>query len=86
MKDGLKIDDLGNKRWYKNGLIHREGGPAIIHRDGWECWSRNGQVHREDGPAIEWPGHEKAWWYNGQKIDCSSQKEFERLLKLKAFW
>lgn len=45
--------------------------------------------HREDGPAIICKGEEKGtvkWYLNGVLLPCSSQKEFERLLKLKVFW
>ena len=50
--------------------------------------------HRIDGPAfimieLELPGNKisayQEWWFMGIKYDCSSQEEFERLLKLKAF-
>jgi hypothetical protein len=42
--------------------------------------------HRLDGPAIVWNDGGKDWYYLGKKIDCSSQEEFERFLKLKAYW
>ena len=42
--------------------------------------------HRLDGPAIEWTDGSKYWYYHGDKIDCSSQEEFERFLRLKAYW
>lgn len=51
--------------------------------------------HRIDGPAITMiefslPNKEMKinyeWWYFGEKIPCSSQEEFEKLLKMKAFW
>lgn len=38
--------------WYQHGVIHREGAPAIIKKNGTEKWYRNGVLHREDGPAI----------------------------------
>lgn len=46
----------------------------------------DGELHREDGPAIEWNNGEKQWYYHGELIHCSSQEEFERLIKLKGFW
>lgn len=52
-----------------------------------ECWEwRNsrGQHHRENGPAIEWHVR-KNWYYHGEYIHCSSQEEFERLIKLQVF-
>ena len=45
-----------------------------------------GQPHREDGPAIEYANGYKAWWLNGKQINCKSQEEFVRLMKLKVFW
>lgn len=44
-----------------------------------------GKYHRLDGPAVE-QGDIKEWWYHGLKINCSSQKQFERYLNLRAFW
>ena len=37
---------------YKNGVIHREDGPAIINRCGIRQWLSNGSRHRLDGPAV----------------------------------
>lgn len=42
-------------------------------------------LHRKDGPAVEYNGAEEWYWY-GEKIPVSSQEEFERYLRLKAFW
>jgi hypothetical protein len=61
------------------------------------CWStENGDrfwyrhlsdntFHRTDGPAIEYSNGGREWWLNGERIDCSSQKEFERYLNLISF-
>ena len=43
-------------------------------------------LHREDGPAIIYPDGRQKWYYMGEEINCTSQVEFERLLRLKAFW
>ncbi|MFZ4768684.1 MAG: hypothetical protein ACOYLO_00790 [Ferruginibacter sp.] len=29
-----KIDEFGSKKWYKNGKLHREYGPAIEYING----------------------------------------------------
>jgi hypothetical protein len=29
MKNGLEIDEFGDKRYWKNNLLHREDGPAV---------------------------------------------------------
>jgi hypothetical protein len=48
-------------------------------------WYKDNKLHREDGPAIENNGI-NYWYYNGTLVKCSSQKDFERLLRLKLFW
>jgi hypothetical protein len=34
MKNGLIIDEDGDKIWYLNDLLHREDGPAVEHANG----------------------------------------------------
>jgi hypothetical protein len=54
----------GNKRWYLNGKLHREDGPAIEYANGEKRWYINDKHHREDGPAIEYVNGEKHWYVN----------------------
>jgi hypothetical protein len=55
--------------------------------DGAKRWyDKSGYLHREDGPAMEYLDGSKFWYYHGEFLNCSSQEEFERLLKVKAFW
>ena len=42
----VEIDDNGTKRWYLNGKMHREDGPAIEYADGTKYWFLNGVIHR----------------------------------------
>jgi len=51
--------------YYKNGLLHREDGPAIEYPNGGKSWYKNGKLHREDGPAEEYDLH-RAWYKNGK--------------------
>ena len=47
------IDKDGNQRWFKDGKVHRENGPAIIWRDGEQDWYKDGKRHRDgDLPAV----------------------------------
>ena len=39
-----------------------------------------------DGPAVEYGDGYKEWWIQGRKLDCRTQEEFEKLLKLMALW
>jgi len=80
------IDEFGVKRYYLNDQLHREGGPAVEYSNGDKSWYQNGLWHRLDGPALEYANGYKSWWYQGKFIDCHSQEEFERIIKLKIFW
>jgi hypothetical protein len=74
------------KTWWLNGKRHREDGPAIEYADGTKYWYINDHPHREDGPTIEAANGEKYWYLNGKQIPCTTQKQFEQLMRLKAFW
>jgi len=87
--DGPAVIGHGYESWYVNGKRHRDNGPAvsIVYEDGVLCqeWYINNLLHRLDGPAII-DEYGPAWYVNDNKIECSSQEEFKKLLKLKAFW
>jgi hypothetical protein len=72
--------------YYLNDKLHRLDGPAYEGYDGYKEWWKNDELHRIDGPAVEYSNGNKYWYYEGKKIDCKSQEEFERLIKLKLFW
>ncbi len=80
------VDEFGTKFWYLNEKLHREDGPAVEYASGAKYWFINGQRHREDGPAAEFSDGSKSWWYHGKRIDCSSNEEFLRIVKMRAFW
>lgn len=63
-KNGKYIEDDA-VCWYKNGLLHREDGPAIICNDGTQEWYIEGARHREDGAAIEYADGDKQWFMHG---------------------
>ena len=62
----------------KNGLI--------IGTDGSKFYYLDGKRHRTDGPALEYADGSKSWYYHGEEIKVSSNEEFFRMLRLKAFW
>jgi hypothetical protein len=49
-------------------------------------WYYDDRLHREDGPALEYMNGLKFWYYHGKYIRCTSQRQFDRMIKLKAFW
>jgi hypothetical protein len=77
---------LGNKWWYLNGVLHREDGPAVEGYGGHKEYYINGKLHREDGPAVEYYSGRKYWYINNRSVPCTTQKQFKRLMRLKAFW
>ncbi len=88
MKSICVTDKYGSKRWRNDkGQLHREDGPAIEYAGvDRKCWFINGKCHREDGPAIEYGDGQKAYYYHGKIVDCDTDEEFFRLIKLKVFW
>src|SRR5579859_5887796 len=86
-EDGPAIEyNDSSKVWFLHGQRHRIDGPAIEWSDGDKAWYHHGQLHRLDGPAYQGDDGFKQWFYHGERILCSSQEEFERLIKLKALW
>jgi hypothetical protein len=84
--DGPAIEWIdGRKEWYYLGVIHRIGGPAAEYPNGDKGWYVNGELHRMDGPAAEFIDGRKWWYYHDKKVDCKSQREFEQLVRLRAF-
>ena len=66
-------------RWYVDGELHRDGGPAVQYTDGSEMWYREGQLHRVDGPAYKCSDG-TSYWLNGEKV---SKKRHQKLVKEK---
>ena len=60
------VEDLdGAKRWYKEGNLHREDGPAVENSHGTKKWYKEGKLHRADGPACEWADEDRDWYLEG---------------------
>ena len=43
----VKVDEFGTKRWYVNGKLHREDGPAVEYANGSKHWYLNGVNYAE---------------------------------------
>lgn len=52
--------------WYRNGLLHREDGPAVEYFSGTKFWYLDEVLHRESGPAIEYENGTKHWYIYGK--------------------
>ena len=42
-ENGVRNSD---RRRYKDNILHREDGPAIMYKDGRKVWYINGNLHR----------------------------------------
>ena len=51
---------------YRDGLLHREDGPAIACPDGTQEWYRNGTIHRDGGPALIYQDGTQVWYQNDE--------------------
>ena len=66
----------GTKIWYKNGLRHRDEGPAIEWVNGSRFWYKEDKLHRlggqavesANGPAIEHNSGKKEYWIHGKRF------------------
>jgi hypothetical protein len=65
-KNGLVIEPNGAKLWYKDGVIHRDDGPAVEYIYGNKFWYKNGLRHRIGGPEVERIDGDKECWLYGK--------------------
>ena len=65
MINGKEVDIFGITRWYKDGLLHRVDGPAVIGTRGSEAWYFEGLKHRFDGPAFYDKDGREGWYIHG---------------------
>ena len=61
-----RYTDEETDRWYnKRGQLHRNGGPAVIKKDGYMAWWVAGRRHRSDGPAMIYADGSTEWFMCG---------------------
>jgi len=97
-KPVCEIDEKETKRWYLNGELHREDGPAIEYSNGDMAWVINGETHRLDGPAVKFGNWATSWfindyevteeitqWAEENEIDLDNLSEDDKLL-IKLVW
>jgi len=82
----VKCDDGVETRNDKGELHSFNGNPSVKSDYGFKEWHKMGKWHKLDGPAIIQSTGEKYWFYEGKEIECSSTKEFLKIINLKAFW
>ena len=76
-------------RYYKDGALHRQDGPACEYPNGSCVWFLNGKLHKEDGPAVKAKNNYKEYYYNDawySNIESDDEwVEKVRCLKLEIF-
>lgn len=80
MKNGIVTNKEGDKYWYKDGFLHREGGPAVEEVGGFQKWCLNGVVHREDGPALIYSNGISLWFIRGEYLTSEEIDIAERII------
>lgn len=81
----------GSKYWYKMGVQHREGGPAVITNTS-EYWMIDGAFHRDDGPASirkdERTGKiiQEVWYQHGKKHRADGPAVIDYVNNIKEYW
>ena len=64
------------KRFLKEGKIHREDGPACEHISGRKEWWIEGKLHREDGPALEYSNWDGRFYLEGKRYKQINLKDY----------
>lgn len=64
-KNGWEITKDGRKLHYKDGLLHREDGPAVIYPSGDVYFYQNGVLHREGKPCSVLTDGSRVWCLYG---------------------
>lgn len=54
------------QKFYRNGKLHNERGPAATYRSGREEWRIDGFLHRVEGPALICANGDKRWYVRGK--------------------
>ena len=78
--NGCHVMSGGVKIYIKNGLKHRDNGPAEIQKDK-EIWFKNGLKHRDNNlPAVEYPKSPELneYWVEGKKVPAPKPKKIDK--------
>ena len=60
--------------YLRDGLKHRDKGPAETHEDGYKAWFKMGRRHRVGGPAVIRPDGSEEYWQEGRLLKKSGPK------------
>ena len=71
----VKTAPNGDTYWYKDDVLHRENGPAVILVNDLKEWYKYGELHRKDGPAVKYDNGYKEWYIDGVQY---TEKEWKK--------
>jgi len=74
-----------NIKYYCNGELHRDKGPAIEKRLGGKEWYQHGKLHRFDGPAVIYPDTIE-WYQFGKKHRDNDLPAVEDTNGIREWW
>ena len=61
--DGPAVWHPEEESWWRHGVVHRVGGPAVTRASGSMEWVQEDVLHRVDGPAIVYQPARWHRWY-----------------------
>ena len=64
-------------------VLHREDGPAVHFKNGYEAWYINSQLHRLDGPARTYSNGKKEWYLHGDYMSEQEHADAVKKLEIK---
>jgi hypothetical protein len=80
---GIVEYPYGTKKWYYDGKLHRENGPAIIWDNGAKYWYICNKLHRVDGPAVEYEDGSVEYWYDNKLTTREAIELLNKIVKLR---
>jgi len=76
-------------KYYRNGKLHRDDGPAVIRPDGTQEWYKEGKLYIENRPTIIYKygsensyNNNKLYGNNGHDILSSRTQEYNKHEKI----
>ena len=64
-------------------VLHREDGPAVHFKNGYEAWYINSQLHRLDGPARTYSDGQQEWYLHGDYMSEQEHTDAVKKLEIK---
>jgi hypothetical protein len=80
---GIIYWGYGTIEYYKNGLLHREDGPAVITNKDYKEWWNEGLLHNLNGPARIYPDGREGYFIHGEPTTKEALEFLRDIMKYK---